>query len=489
MVDSEFSSVSAAVFVSGVGRAGVISASMELDKGCVGPSNIGAVGNGSSAIEADVGSPPTSDDESVNPWVVMIWGISEGVLVATSSKGELVGAGSLEVISGDERVEETSIPSEVVMAALCGSTELINVSVDEEAMAEVESGRSASIVAVGPLVSVFIKPSPPKTADRLSITSGGAVVLGIWSAVPPNILVSLPKNAELNTVSTSAVARVSTVGEADGRASEIESTSLSTGWEITVSVGLLSAAGNVTAVASRPVLPALVVKSEPTVTSTAVIEAEIIKDGSGMSSPIGRSLPAEGNEADTETDKAGISESRLVGAAPTLIPVGTVLSWLIVRSVSAEIEADTSSVVMSTVIPVILGRSVAEVAWADGITKRSLVAVGIISDMARDTSEAIEERSPGLTRSDTAGVSEGKALGSSADSAKTLLGSKAPLIRLETLKSVEVGMAMDADTVTSIVRIDDLRLSLSPKTVLWGTDVIWAETSVISVGSVSEIGI
>jgi hypothetical protein len=67
MVDSEFSSVSAAVFVSGVGRAGVISASMELDKGCVGPSNIGAVGNGSSAIEADVASPPTSDDESVNP--------------------------------------------------------------------------------------------------------------------------------------------------------------------------------------------------------------------------------------------------------------------------------------------------------------------------------------------------------------------------------------------------------------------------------------
>jgi hypothetical protein len=143
---------------------------------------------------------------------------------------------------------------------------------------------------------------------------------------------------------------------------------------------------------------------------------------------------------------------------------------------------------MSAVLPVTLGRSVSKVAWGDGNAKRSLVAVGIISDRARDTSEVIEERSPGVERSAVAGIPEGKVLGSSTDSDKTLLGSKASLIRLETLESAGVGMAIDADCVTSIVGIDDSKLSLSPKIVLWGTEMIWADVSMISVGSVPGTG-
>jgi hypothetical protein len=380
------------------------------------------------------------------------------------------------------------MPREVVTAALRGSVALTGASVDEETMVEVKSGRSAAIVAVGPLISVFTKPSPPTTADKLPITSGNTVVAGIWSAVSPNVLVSLLKNAELNAVSTSGVDNVSTVAEADGKASEIESTSLSTGWELKVSVGVLSSVDNVIAVASRLVLSALGVKSEPKVTSTVVGEAEMIKDESVVSSPTGRSLLAEGNEADTDTENVGNSGSKPVGVAPTLIPAEIVSSWMIVRSASAEIVADTSSVVMSAVLPVTLGKSVSKVAWGDGTIDRSLVAVGMMLDIAKDTSEMIEERSPGVTRPGVADISEGKALASSTDSDKTLLGSKASLIRLETLKSAEVGMAMDADSVTSIAEIDDPRLLLSPKTVLWGTEVIWADVSMIFVGSVPGTG-
>jgi hypothetical protein len=378
--------------------------------------------------------------------------------------------------------------SEVVGAVSSGSVAMAGVSVDEETMVEVKSGRSAAIVVVGPLVSVFTKPSPPKTADKLPITSSNAVVLGIWSAVSPNVPVSLPKNTELNAVSTSGVDNVTTVGVADGKASEIESTSLSTGGEFTVSVGVLSSVGNVIAVASRLVLSALGVKSEPKVTSTVVGEAGMIKDESVVSSPTGESLLAEGNEADTDTENVGISGPKPVGVAPTLIPAEIVSSWMIVRSASAEIVADTSSVVMSAVLPVTLGKSVSKVAWGDGTIDRSLVAVGMMLDIAKDTSEMIEERSPGFTRPGVADISEGKALASSTDSDKTLLGSKASLIRLETLKSAEVGMAMDADSVTSIAEIDDPRLLLSPKTVLWGTEVIWADVSIISVGSVPGTG-
>jgi hypothetical protein len=90
MIDTGLSGVIAAVFVSGVGRAGVVSASTEFDKSCVGSSNNGAVGNESLAIEADVGCALISGDESVSDWLVVIWGMWEGVLAATPSSAELV---------------------------------------------------------------------------------------------------------------------------------------------------------------------------------------------------------------------------------------------------------------------------------------------------------------------------------------------------------------------------------------------------------------
>lgn len=47
-----------------------------------------------------------------------------------------------------------------------------------------------------------------------------------------------------------------------------------------------------------------------------------------------------------------------------------------------------------------------------------------------------------------------------------LLGFKISLTRLETLRSTEVGIATEADSVTLIVRIDESRMVLSSKNVL-----------------------
>jgi hypothetical protein len=137
-----------------------------------------------------------------------------------------------------------------------------------------------------------------------------------------------------------------------------------------------------------------------------------------------------------------------------------------VGSAITGIVAEASIAVISAVMSVTLGRSVLKVAWKDGNTVRSLTTVGIVSDTIRDTSETMEDSIPRVGTSDAASVSEGKRLGSSAGSVEVLLGSKIPLTRLGTLRSMVVGMAADADTTTSSVGIDDSGLVSSPRIVL-----------------------
>jgi hypothetical protein len=67
-----------------------------------------------------------------------------------------------------------------------------------------------------------------------------------------------------------------------------------------------------------------------------------------------------------------------------------------------------------------------------------------------------------------------------------LLGSKASLLRLETLRSADVSVVIDTVSITSVVGRGDSTLS-SPETVLWEVEVIWTELSIVSVGSISGV--
>jgi hypothetical protein len=78
--------------------------------------------------------------------------------------------------------------------------------------------------------------------------------------------------------------------------------------------------GLVTVQISKLVPPTLTVKSELTLISTAVDEAEMTRDGSMTPSPADRASLMEGNEADTVNNDVGISDPRSVAVAPTLIP-------------------------------------------------------------------------------------------------------------------------------------------------------------------------
>jgi hypothetical protein len=435
--------------------------------------------------EVDVISPVISGGESVNDWVMIDSTSLEAMLVTTSSKLVLVGTSSLEITPEIEGISTSSV---VAMAVLSAPKVLVNTSASEETMVGTEGEGSILSVVLESLVSVSTELSPPTIADRLSMTPREAVMLGVSTTTLSTILISLPKMVGLVTASTGEVGRVSSTEAVDGKTAEIESTSLSSGWVIAVSIEISAGTdGLVTVQISKLVPPTLTVKSELTLISTAVDEAEMTRDGSMTPSPADRASLMEGNEADTVNNDVGISDPRSVAVAPTLIPADMESNWLIVGSAITGIVAEASIAVISAVMSVTLGRSVLKVAWKDGNTVRSLTTVGIVSDTIRDTSETMEDSIPRVGTSDAASVSEGKRLGSSAGSVEVLLGSKIPLTRLGTLRSMVVGMAADADTTTSSVGIDDSGLVSSPRIVLWGTEVIWAELSMLTVGSISEI--
>jgi hypothetical protein len=435
--------------------------------------------------EIEVISPVISGGEFVDNWVMIDSTSLGAMLVTTSSKLVLVGTSSLEITP---EIEEISTSSVVAMAVFSAPKVLVNTSASEETMVGTEGERSRSSVVVGPLVSVGSKLSPPTIADRLSTTPKEAVILGISIATLSTILISLPKMVGLVTASTAEVGGVSSTEAVDGKIAEIESTSLSSGWVIAVSIGISAGTDRLATVGVSPIS---VVKSALIVMSTAVGEAEIITGELVVSSPAESASLMGGNEANVVgsilNKDVGISDPRSVAVAPTLIPADIESNWLIVGSAVAGIVAETSIAVISAVMSVTLGRSVLKVAWRDGNTVRSLTTVGIVSDTIRDTSETIEDRSPRVGRSDAASISEDKRPGSSAGSVKVTLGSRIPLTTLGTLESMVVGMATDADTITSSVGIDDSRLVSSPRIVLWGIEVIWAELSMLTVGSISEI--
>jgi len=132
---------------------------------------------------------------------------------------------------------------------------------------------------------------------------------------------------ELGAILTVGVDGITLTGVVDGNASEIESTSLSSGWGMAVTVEVPSSEGNdelATVVASKIVLSGLVAKSELMVTSTAVGEGEITKDEISVSSPADGVLSVEDAKGSDENDNVGISKSTLVTVTPTLIPADTI---------------------------------------------------------------------------------------------------------------------------------------------------------------------
>jgi hypothetical protein len=483
MVGSETSSVVANVLVSGVESIGVISASVELDKDCIGSTSSEAVGSGSSVIGVDVVSPGIWGNDSASDWVVVICASPEIVLVETSSSDELVGINSLEATSMEVGAEETSVLRKAAIVVLSGSEALIDTSKDREALGdistdkegtiEVESGTSFPIAVVGSLVNAGTKLSPPTMADRLS-------------AAIPVALLSLPRTVELAAVSTAGIDSVPVSRAIDGKVSEIESTSLSCGWGTTVSVGVSSSEVPeevATIVVSGIVLSALVVKSELMVTSTAVGEGEIIRDELIMSSPDERVLAAGDDKVIDENDNVGISESTLVIIAPTFIPADIISVWLIVESASTETLAEISRIVVAAVLSVVLEILMLEMAWEGEPIKGSSVAVGTMSEMTKVSAEIVDERGSGVVGSDVANDAEATGSLSSGDSDEVLPGFNATLTRLETLGSAEIEMVVDTDSITPVAGSDDSLF----KAVVWGVEVIWTELSIVFVGSVSGI--
>jgi len=194
-------------------------------------------------------------------------------------------------------------------------------------MVKVGSGISASIVVVRSPVSVEMSVSLPTMADRLSITAEEAVTLGAWIVALSEIRISLPMIVELTAISIAGIDGVSLAGVVDGNTSEIESTSLSSDWEMAVTVEVPSSEGNdelTTVVASKIVLSGLVVNSELMVMSTAVGEGEMTKDEICASSPADGVLSVGDAKGSDENDNVGISKSTLVTVTPTLIPADTI---------------------------------------------------------------------------------------------------------------------------------------------------------------------
>jgi hypothetical protein len=231
------------------------------------------------------------------------------------------------------------------------------------------------------------------------------------------------------------------------------------------------------------VLSALVVKSELMVTSTAVGAGETTMDDGVVSSPDEIVLSVEDDKGSDENDDVGVSKLTPVTVAPTLIPADIMSVWLIVEPVSTEIPAEISSVVGSAVAT---GRSVLAVVWGDETIRKSLVDVDTISEMDKGTSEIVGERYSGVAKSDAVSGAEETGGVSNALPGEMLLGSKASLLRLETLRSADVSVVIDTVSITSVVGRGDSTLS-SPETVLWEVEVIWTELSIVSVGSISGV--
>jgi hypothetical protein len=363
MVGSETSSVVANVLVSGVKRAEVTSASTELDKDCIGSTTSEAVGSGSSAIEVDVVSSGIWGRGSASDWVVVICAASEIVLVETSSDVETVGTNSLEAAPTEVGAEEISVLNDVAIVVPSESGELIDASTDKEGLIDasadregiirVGSGTSVSIMVVGLPVKVETEPSPPTMADRLSITFEEVLILGVWIIALSKILVTAPKIVELAATSTVGVESAPVSRAVDGKASEMETTSLSSGWDMAVSVGVSSSEDTDEVsiiVVSTSVLWTSVLKFELMVISIAVGEGEIL-----VSSPARRVLPAEDDKGNDEKDNVGISVSILVIVAPTLIPADMISVWLTVGSASTGTSAEISSFVVAAALFVALG--------------------------------------------------------------------------------------------------------------------------------------
>jgi len=194
-------------------------------------------------------------------------------------------------------------------------------------MVKVGSGISASIVVVDSPVGVEMKLSPPTMADRLSSTAEEVVTSEVWIVALSEIRISLPMIVELTAISIAGIDGVSLAGVVDGNTSEIESTSLSSDWEMAVTVEVPSSEGNdelTTVVASKIVLSGLVVNSELMVMSTAVGEGEMTKDEISASSPADGVLSVGDAKGSDENDNVGISKSPLVTVTPTLIPGDTI---------------------------------------------------------------------------------------------------------------------------------------------------------------------
>jgi hypothetical protein len=218
-------------------------------------------------------------------------------------------------------------------------------------------------------------------------------------------------------------------------------------------------------------------------TSIAVGEGEISMDDGVVSSPNEIWMSVEDDTGSDENNGAGVSRLTPVTVAPTLIPADIMSVWLVVEPVSTEIPAEILSVIGSAVA---IGRSVLASVWGDETVRESLVSVSIISEMDKGTSEIVDDRYSGVAKSDAeSGTEEGGGVSSDVPG-EMLLGSKASLLRLEALKSAEVGVMIETDSITSVVGRGDSTLS-SPETVLWGVDVICTELSIVSVGSVSVV--
>jgi hypothetical protein len=218
-------------------------------------------------------------------------------------------------------------------------------------------------------------------------------------------------------------------------------------------------------------------------TSIAVGEGEMTMEDGLVSSPDEIVLSVEDDKGSEKNDDVGVSKPTPVTVTPTLIPADIMSVWLIVEPVSTEISVEKSTVVGSGVV---IGKSVLNVVWAGGTIKGSLVSVGKISEMGKGTSEIVDDRYSGVAMSDAVSETEETGGVSSNIPDEILLGSKASLLRLETLKSAEVGVAIDTVSITSVVGRGDCMLS-SPETVLWRVEVIWTELSNVSVGSVSVV--
>jgi hypothetical protein len=259
MVGSESFSVVADVLVSGVESVGMMLASSDPDKDCVGSTSSEAVGSGSTVIEVDVVSPSVWVKDSASDWMDVIRASSGIVLVRISSGVENVGVislkaastevgaegvsvlremveivdtNSLEAASIEVGAEEKSVLRGVTMAVLSASEALIDgfkdretlvdTSTEREGIVEVESGSSSPLVMVGSMVPVDIDVSSPTIADKLSTTSEKVLVVGVRIVALSKIVVSLSIIVELTAISTAEIEDVWTTGVADGRSSEME---------------------------------------------------------------------------------------------------------------------------------------------------------------------------------------------------------------------------------------------------------------------------